>query len=57
VGDVKPRFTYEEIYKNLDGITAVATSMATTLYKQKGEMDSAYVKRIVATYLELAQGG
>jgi hypothetical protein len=45
---------YNEIYKNLDGLVALATAAATPLRKPKGEPDTAYVKRIVATYLSLA---
>jgi hypothetical protein len=46
--------TYEQIYRNMDGITALATAAATPLKRQKGERDTAFVKRIVATYMKLA---
>jgi hypothetical protein len=44
--------TYEQIYRNLDGLTALATAAATP--RQKDEKDTAFVKRIVATYMKLA---
>lgn len=50
-----PRLTYSEIYRNLDGMTAFATATTTPLRRLKDERDTAFVKRIVATYVELAQ--
>jgi hypothetical protein len=47
--------TYSEIYRNLDGMTALATAAATPLRREKDEKDTAFVKRIVATYVMLAQ--
>lgn len=49
-----PKLTYDDIYKNLDGITAIQTAAATPLRKHKDEKDTAFVKRIVATYMKLA---
>lgn len=46
--------TYEDFYRNLDGLTALATAAATPLRKRLGEKDTELVKRIVATYLSLA---
>lgn len=53
---VKPPapLTYSDIYRNLDGLTALATAAATPLRRQKDEKDTAFVKRIVATYMKLA---
>lgn len=53
---VKPPapLTYADFYRNLDGMTALATAAATPLRRQKDEKDTAFVKRIVATYLKLA---
>ncbi len=53
---VKPPapLTYNDIYRNLDGMTALAGAAATPLRRQKDEKDTAYVKRIVATYMKLA---
>lgn len=49
------RLTYAEIYRNLDGMTALATAAKTPLRRWKDERDTAFVKRIVATYVMLAQ--
>lgn len=46
--------SYGDVYKNLDGLTALATAAATPLRRQKDEKDTAFVKRIVATYIALA---
>jgi len=47
--------SYDDFYRNLDGITALATAAATPLKRiTKDEKDTAFVKRIVATYLSLA---
>ena len=46
---------YEEIYRNLDGLTALAVAARTTMGKTKGEKDTEFVKRIVATYALVAQ--
>jgi hypothetical protein len=46
--------SYDDFYKNLDGLTALATASATPLRKRLGERDTELVKRIVATYLSLA---
>lgn len=45
--------TYNEIYRNLDGLAALGTATITPLTKQKDEKDTAFVKRIVATYMML----
>lgn len=47
--------TYEEIYRNLDGIVALATAQRTDLRVRKGERHTEFIKRIVATYVTLAQ--
>ena len=47
--------TYAEIYRNLDGLIALQVACATPLRKHKDEKDTAFVKRIVATYAALAQ--
>jgi hypothetical protein len=54
VGMAEPVLSYDDFYKNLDGMTALATAAATPLRRQKEEKDTAFVKRIVATYLALA---
>lgn len=46
--------SYEDVYRNLDGMVALATASATPLRRQKDEKDTAFVKRIVATYLSIA---
>lgn len=46
--------SYDDFYKNLDGVTALATAATTPLRKRLGERDTEMVKRIVATYLSLA---
>lgn len=43
--------TYEQIYNNLDGMTAMHVASITSLKKQKDERGTAFVKRIIATYL------
>ena len=48
------RVSYVDFYRNLDGLTALATAAATPLRRQKEEKNTAFVKRIVATYLSLA---
>ena len=50
--NAKP-LAYAEIYRNLDGLTALATAAATPLRRQKDEKDTAFVKRIVATFIKL----
>ena len=49
------RLTYDEIYRNLDGMVALRVGLSTPLRKQKDEKGTAFVKRIVATYIEAAQ--
>lgn len=49
------RLTYKEIYRNLDGLVALQVAASTPLRKQKDEKDTAFVKRIVATYLAVHQ--
>jgi hypothetical protein len=51
---MKP-LTYAEIYRNLDGLIALQVAAATPLRKAKDEKDTAFVKRIVATYAALSQ--
>ena len=50
----EPELSYSDFYRNLDGLTAMATATDTSLCQQKDERDTAFVKRIVATYLMLA---
>ena len=38
------RLTYEQIYNNLDGMTAMHIASITPLKKQKDEKDTAFVK-------------
>lgn len=49
------RLTYAEIYRNLDGLVALQVAASTPLRKHKDEKDTAFVKRIVATYCAVAQ--
>lgn len=49
------KLTYAEIYRNLDGLVAIQVAITTPLHKNKDEKDSAFVKRIVATYCAVAQ--
>lgn len=50
-----PRLTYAEIYRSLDGLVALQVAASTPLRKHKEEKDTAFVKRIVATYLAAHQ--
>ena len=47
--------TYEEIYRNLDGLVAITVASRTTMGKTKGEKNTEFVKRIVAHYAHIAQ--
>lgn len=51
---MKQAVSYNDVYRNLDGLVALATAAATPLRKAKGEKDTAFVKRIVATYISIA---
>lgn len=51
--EAKP-FTYSQVYRNLDGLTALAVAQSTSLRKLKDEKDTAFVKRIVATYVMIS---
>ena len=46
--------TFDEFYRNLDGMPALAVAMATPLHKRMGERDTEFVKRLVAAYLSIA---
>lgn len=46
--------SYSDVYRNLDGMTALTVATSTPLRKQKDEKDTAFVKRIVATYITAA---
>jgi hypothetical protein len=46
--------SYSDVYKNLDGMTALTVATSMPLRKHKGEKDTAFVKRIVACYLTAA---
>lgn len=48
--------TFEQIYRNLDGLAALATAQAEGTKKRKGEYDTEFVKRIVARYVHCMQG-
>jgi hypothetical protein len=50
-----PKLTYAEIYRNLDGLVALQVAASTPLKRLKDERDTAFVKRIVATYLAAHQ--
>jgi hypothetical protein len=43
--------TYDQLYRNLDGVTALLTAESTPLKKMPDERDTAFVKRIVATFM------
>lgn len=45
--------TFEEIYRNLNGVTALAVAEVETMGKLKGERDTEFVKRIVARFMSL----
>jgi hypothetical protein len=45
--------SYDDIYKTLDGLTALAVAASMPLRKHPDEKDTAFVKRIVACYLSL----
>jgi hypothetical protein len=47
-------FSYSDVYKNLDGMTALTVAASMPLRKHKGEKDTAFVKRIVAAYITAA---
>jgi hypothetical protein len=49
------KLTYAEIYRNLDGLVALQVAVSTPLHRLKDEKDTAYVKRIVATYIAAVQ--
>lgn len=46
---------YDEIYRGLDGLTALAVAEHTTMGKERDERDTAFVKRIVATYFLMSE--
>ena len=45
--------TFEQIYRNLSSLTALAVATIEPLRKQKDERDTAFVKRIVARFMSL----
>lgn len=49
------RLTFDEVYKNLNGVVALQVAAAMPLRKKKGEKDTEFVKRIVAGYVTAAQ--
>jgi hypothetical protein len=56
IGDTdQPPLTYNDIYKNLCGMTALQVAMTTPLKRLKDERDTAFVKRIVANYVLIAE--
>jgi hypothetical protein len=46
--------TYGDVYKNLDGMIALQVAASMPLRRNKDEKDTAFVKRIVATYIVIA---
>lgn len=46
--------TYADFYRSLDGMTALSVAAATPLRRLPDERDTAFVKRIVATYMAVA---
>lgn len=44
---------FEQIYSSLNGMIALQVAATTPLRRQKDEKDTAFVKRIVATYLAI----
>jgi hypothetical protein len=46
--------SYDDNYKNLDGMTALQVAASMPLRKHKDEKDTAFVKRIVACYMAIA---
>jgi len=48
--------TFEQIFRNLDGLAALATAQAEGTRKRRGEYDTEFVKRIVARYVHYMQG-
>lgn len=40
---------------DLDGVAAMVAAQRTTLRKEKGERDTAFIKRIVCAYLNAAE--
>jgi hypothetical protein len=51
---VSKTLRYSDVYKNLDGMTALRVAAAMPMRKHKDEKDTAFVKRIVACYVALA---
>ena len=49
------RLSFDEIFSKLNGMIALQVAASMPLRKQKGEKDTAFVKRIVAAYLTAAQ--
>lgn len=47
--------TYDEIYRNLDGVVALAVAENTEMRVRKGERHTEFVKRIIATYVKINQ--
>jgi hypothetical protein len=47
--------TFEEVYRNLDGLAALAVAGRTWMRKREGEADTEFVKRIVAWYIVISQ--
>lgn len=43
--------TYDQFYRNLNGVTALLVAESTPLKKLPDERDTAFVKRIVATFM------
>lgn len=47
--------TYDEVYRSLNGMAALAVAGQTFMGKEKDERDTAFVKRIVAHYIVESQ--
>lgn len=48
-----PPLTFEQIYRNLNGLTALRVAELETMGKKKGEYDTEFVKRIVARFMSI----
>ncbi len=46
--------TFNDVYKNLDGMIALQVAASMPLRRHKDEKDTAFVKRIVAAYIVCA---
>lgn len=49
------KLTYDQIYGKLDGLAALVVASNEPLKHKKDERDTAFVKRIVASYMTVVQ--